>query len=362
MVQEKKHTVLVVEDNPLNREILFDILHEQYTVLLAENGLQGLEILKEHCSEIDVVLLDIQMPVMNGYQVLEAVGNDQLLKEIPIVVTTGSKDVGEELHCLQLGAKDFISKPYNPVLVNLRVGNIIHLRESTIANIQKTKFIQNMNHEVRTPMNAIMGFCQLLASNNVNLDEAERNKYLNYIISNSKMLLWMIDNMLCLSEFDNNMIHIYQSSVNLNMVCRSALTTTEFSHPDGVEMVFTSDVPDDFQITTDGNRVQMILVNFLTNACKNTAKGQIHLHCSVTEKVGLVCLSVSDTGSGVPPEKAEYIFERFTKLNAFKQGNGLGLSITRNIANAIGGHVYLDTSYTGGARFVLEIPLDLSEL
>ncbi|MCQ2250431.1 MAG: hybrid sensor histidine kinase/response regulator [Bacteroidales bacterium] len=359
MVQEKKHTVLVIEDNALNREILTDILQDKYSVLLAENGLQGLEMLREHCSEIDVVLLDIQMPVMNGYQVLEAVSKDVLLREIPIVVTTGSKDTGEELNCLQLGAKDFISKPYNPVLVTLRVGNIIHLRESTIANIQKTKFIQNMNHEVRTPMNAIMGFCQLLETNAVG--DADRKKYLNYIISNSKMLLWMIDNMLCLSEFDNNMIHIYKSDVNINLVCRNALATTEFSYPDGVKVYYTTDVPDDFQITTDGNRVQMILVNFLTNACKNTSKGEIHLNCSVTEKVGLVCLSVTDTGSGVPPEKAEYIFERFTKLNAFKQGNGLGLSITRNIANAIGGTVFLDTKYTNGARFVLEIPLEFQE-
>jgi len=359
MVQEKKHTVLVIEDNPLNRDILSDILQEDYNVLLAENGLVGLEALREHCSEIDVVLLDIQMPVMNGYQVLEAVSQDVLLKEIPIVVTTGSKDVGEELHCLQLGAKDFISKPYNPVLVTLRVGNIIHLRESTIANLQKTKFIQNMNHEIRTPMNAIMGFCQLLETGEV--DDDERHKYLNYIISNSKMLLWMIDNMLYLSEFDNNMIHIYKSDVSINLVCRNALATTEFSHPNGVRVYFTTDVPDDFLFSTDGNRVQMILVNFLTNACKNTSKGEILLHCSVTEKVGLLCLSVTDTGTGVPTEKAEFIFERFTKLNSFKQGNGLGLSITRNIANAIGGTVFLDTSYTNGARFVLEIPIEMAD-
>ncbi|MBQ0021042.1 MAG: HAMP domain-containing histidine kinase, partial [Bacteroidales bacterium] len=106
---------------------------------------------------------------------------------------------------------------------------------------------------------------------------------------------------------------------------------------------------------SDGRRIQQVLINYLTNACKNTREGEIHLHCSVTENPGKVTLSVADTGPGVPKEKADMIFNRFTKLNEFVQGSGLGLNICQTIANKLQGEVYLDTLYTNGARFVFVI-------
>ncbi len=100
-----------------------------------------------------------------------------------------------------------------------------------------------------------------------------------------------------------------------------------------------------------------VLVNLLTNACKHTVRGEIRLGCSLTDVPGMLSFSVEDTGPGIPASEAEHIFERFVKLNAFVQGTGLGLSICRQIAHALGGSVYLDTEYTGGARFVFNIPV-----
>ncbi|MCR5139803.1 MAG: ATP-binding protein [Bacteroidaceae bacterium] len=104
--------------------------------------------------------------------------------------------------------------------------------------------------------------------------------------------------------------------------------------------------------------MQQVLTNFLTNACKHTSKGEIHLHLSLSENPGNVTFSVTDTGTGVPADQAEAIFERFTKLDSFKQGTGLGLAICRMIAEILHGEVKLDTTYTaGGARFVFIHPL-----
>lgn len=100
-----------------------------------------------------------------------------------------------------------------------------------------------------------------------------------------------------------------------------------------------------------------VLVNLLTNACKHTVRGEIRLGCSLTEVPGMLSFSVEDTGPGIPASEAEHIFERFVKLDSFVQGTGLGLSICRQIAQALGGSVYLDTGYTGGARFVFNIPV-----
>lgn len=123
----KKNTVLIIEDNEINCEILQEILHD-YNIYTACNGKEGMDLLCEHKSEIDLVLLDIQMPVMNGYEVLEAVSQDSELNKIPIVVTTGNNDLEEEERCLNLKATEFIKKPYNPKVVRLRVEGLIRLR------------------------------------------------------------------------------------------------------------------------------------------------------------------------------------------------------------------------------------------
>lgn len=124
-----KHTVLVVEDNELNRNSLTEILETQYVVLTAENGKEGLEVLQKNAQHITAIMLDIQMPVMNGYEFLKHVSRDPVFSKIPVIVTTVFGSVSEEEKCLALGASDFIGKPYNAKSILTRLGNIIHLRE-----------------------------------------------------------------------------------------------------------------------------------------------------------------------------------------------------------------------------------------
>ena len=123
-------SILVVEDSELNREMLCAMLEDRYNVLQAENGKEGLEVLQENYRDISIIVLDVQMPVMNGYEFLHAVKDDDLLKEIPVVVATGSSDIEEEERCLELGATDFVIKPYKKNIVLKRISNIIRLRES----------------------------------------------------------------------------------------------------------------------------------------------------------------------------------------------------------------------------------------
>jgi len=354
---EKKHTALIIEDNEMNREILCEIINDKYNVFTAEDGAKGMEILRKYQLEIDIVLLDIQMPVMNGYEVLKAVIADPILRDIPVMVMTGAEATDEELRCLNLGASDFLRKPYNPTLIHLRLSNIIRLRESMLANRQRTLFVNNISHEMRTPMNAIMGFTQLLAMPADYVSDEDRQTYCSQIVSSTKMLLWMLEDTLILADAENGKFSIHKEATFINEVCRGLLTMAADQCPQGVNMHFTSDVGDTFTVHTDGDKVQHILLNFVSNACKWTTEGEILIHCSITENPGSLTISVSDTGPGVPADKAEYIFESFTKLNAFKPGNGLGLSIAKIIADLLDAQVYLDTNYTNGARFALKLPM-----
>ena len=135
---EYKHTLLVVEDNIVNREILCNILEENFNIITASNGLDGLNFMREHYKEISVVILDINMPVMNGYEFIEVVKEDIKLSKIPIVVTTVHSSINEEIHCLDMGVFDCIAKPYIPKLILTRINNIIRLLESEKSIVDST--------------------------------------------------------------------------------------------------------------------------------------------------------------------------------------------------------------------------------
>ena len=222
----------------------------------------------------------------------------------------------------------------------------------------KTMFVQNVSHEIRTPLNAVVGFSQLLSMPDDVVTPQEKEEYVKYIQNNSELLIMLVNDILSIGDVERGQFLVTISDVRCNDVCRQSMKTAETRLPEGVRLYYTSDVDDDYTIKSDEHRIQQVLVNFLTNACKHTEKGEIHVHSSLTEKPGMITFSVTDTGTGVPADEAEHIFERFTKLNAFKQGAGLGLSICKNIATILKGDVHLDTSYSNGARFVFQLPLE----
>lgn len=224
------------------------------------------------------------------------------------------------------------------------------------ANQMKSAFIQNMSHEIRTPLNSIIGFSQLLGMPDGILAPEEKEEYLGYVLNNSHLLTMMINDMIGLSDMENGRYTVEMAPTDLNEMTLQSIKTVENRLPGGSRIVLKSGIDEDSRYVTDGMRVQQILINFLTNACKNTTGGDIVLTSSLVENPGYITFSVSDKGPGVPPEKAEAIFDRFVKLDSNKQGAGLGLSICRMMAQQLGGKVWLDTSYTEGARFVLTIP------
>ena len=233
-------------------------------------------------------------------------------------------------------------------------------QKAIVANNLKDDFIQNMSHEIRTPLNAIVGFSQMLSDPQMDgfISREEKQEYGALIKANANMMTSLIDDILSLTEIENGHYKLHTNEYNLNTICSFSVDTARIRCPQDVKMYFTSEVDDNYKVFTDSHRVQQVLMNLLTNSCKHTSAGEIHLHCSVNEPKELITFTVTDTGKGVPPEMAEEIFERFKKLDKFVQGTGLGLSICRIIAELLDGKIYLDTTYTaGGARFVFEMKL-----
>ena len=223
------------------------------------------------------------------------------------------------------------------------------------ADKMKTMFIQNMSHEIRTPLNAIVGFSQILAELGDGLGPDEKKEMGDSITSNSELLTTLINDILDITSLESSKYVMKMEQTVVNKICREAIDTVMHRKAENVELRFDSHLPESYTVYTDALRVKQVIINLLTNAEKNTADGSITLSCSFDENSGLLTFSVTDTGIGIPKESRTEIFERFKKLDRYKQGSGLGLNICQMIAERLGGKIFLDDNYTGGARFFFTI-------
>lgn len=223
------------------------------------------------------------------------------------------------------------------------------------ADNMKTAFLQNISHEIRTPMNAIVGFAQVLSMPGMEISDEEKEDLRERILHNSDLLTTLINDLLDFSMIERGKLQINRKLIKVNTLLHNALASVSHRCPNGVKMHFTSSLADEETIFTDEKRLLQVLINFLTNSCKNTTNGEIHLHCEKSGRQKLK-FSVTDTGIGIPKDKIDTIFQRFEKLDSFKQGTGLGLNICRMIAHHLDGSIWIDKEYTAGARFFFELP------
>jgi signal transduction histidine kinase len=229
-------------------------------------------------------------------------------------------------------------------------------KEAENANKMKSLFIQNMSHEIRTPLNAIIGFTDLMNDPESDLKMAEKEEFTKMVHQNGTLLATLINDILDLSKLESGTYEIRKERASALEICRQAAASVKDRTRNDVVLSFDSQVKD-VMFVTDPQRLAQILINLLTNACKCTEHGSIKLTYIADNKY--IHFSVTDTGCGIPIEDSERIFDRFEKLDKFKQGTGLGLNICRQIAGLLGGKIYVDTSYSHGARFVFEQPLEL---
>lgn len=230
------------------------------------------------------------------------------------------------------------------------------MKEKAVQAIQrKNMFLSNMSHEVRTPLNAIVGFSAVLTDEDESFDDESRREFSEIIKVNSFQLLKLINDILDFSDFENDNITFNIRTHDAVKLCNEVVETVMASRKLEVEMRFDTDLSV-LMLDTDDTRLRQVLINLLVNATKFTEQGSIVLELKMAD-AGTALFSVTDTGCGIPPEKQHLIFERFEKLNDFVQGSGLGLSICQLIVKYMNGKLWVDSGYTRGARFCFTHPL-----
>ena len=223
------------------------------------------------------------------------------------------------------------------------------------ANQLKSAFVSNMSHEIRTPLNAIVGFSSLLI-NSVEPSE-ELQEYANIIQTNSNLLLQLISDVLDVSRLESGKLQFNYEWCELVTHCQNMITLTNRNKTTNADVRLQMP-KEPYMLYTDPLRLQQIIINLLNNALKFTpARGSITLDYTVDKEKQCILFSVTDTGTGIPEDKQELVFQRFEKLNEFVQGTGLGLAICKLTIQYMGGDIWIDKDYKGGARFIFYHPI-----
>ena len=225
----------------------------------------------------------------------------------------------------------------------------------------KTSFIQNVSHEVRTPLNIISGFSQIIANPELTHNTEERQHMAQMMQTSTHRITALIDEMLELSLSESSDEVVKNDKVEVNDMLRDLLQENQSFVNQETVLQFETTLNDNFTLTTNQMMLKRAINALIDNALKNTERGAITLKASA---FGIqLMLAVEDTGCGVPVEEAEHVFERFYKIDTFKEGLGLGLTLCRTLTKKLGGTVSLDKTFKGpGARFVITLPLDSKEL
>ncbi len=361
--------VLLVDDEPVNLHVLVNYLSQHdYQLTLASSGQETLDLI-ESGYQPDIIILDVMMPRMSGFEVTKTLRHTWGLHELPILLLTAKNQAQDIVTGLDAGANDYLIKPVakEELLARLRTHlSVKFLKASREAALEaarlKSKFLANMSHEIRTPMNAIIGVSDLL--NNTPLS-AEQQNYVSTICTGSETLLALINDILDFSRIEANKLELEQHPFSLRKCVEKSLDLVKvLAYEKDLDLLYwiNWDVPE--QIIGDSTRLQQMLVNLLTNAVKFTEEGEIMVKVSAQQSAlnhYEFQFMVSDTGIGIPVERQERLFQSFSQVdNSISHrfgGTGLGLAICKNLSELMDGHIWVESAENQGASFYFTVKL-----
>jgi signal transduction histidine kinase len=224
------------------------------------------------------------------------------------------------------------------------------------ADRMQTSFIKHVSHEIRTPLNVITGFAQIITNPQYEFDEAERNRMLQDISRNTMEITNIVNELLEIAQDESRQHYDKIDVVNINNACKKIIADMQPYNTRNLNIDFITDLTDDFTIHTNKQALQRIITQLMDNALKFTEKGNIELYVHDTPDHGTIRFIITDTGIGIEEKNQNHVFDKFFKADSFKQGFGLGLTISRKMAVLLGGSLNLDKTYTDGARFILSLP------
>ena len=355
----KRETILIVDDERLNINVLKDLLSSHYHIMVAQNGQQALT--RALSSNMpDLILLDIMMPEMDGYEVCRRLKANKASKEIPIIFITAMSNLADEIQGFALGAVDYITKPISPPIVLARIKTHLALKQSLELqkelNRVKNRFLGMAAHDLRNPLTSINGMSQLMLK--MSLPEEKKHKFIETIHRVGIQMLNLVNDLLDVSVIESGRFDLRLTTGNLSRLVLERLDlVADLATNKGIELKLElADVRDG---VFDYDRIGQVIDNLLTNAIKFSETATTII-IKTHQNDSMVAVAVIDQGQGIPPAEQEAIFGSFNKSSVLptkgEKSTGLGLSIVKKIVEAHDGAITVESTAGKGSTFTVSLP------
>jgi signal transduction histidine kinase len=326
--------------------------------------------MQEHA--FDLVLLDIMMPDMDGYEVLGHLKADERLRHVPVIMISAIDEVQSVVRCIEAGAEDYLAKPFDPTLLKARIGASLEKkrgrdRESVLyeqlqKNYRRLEELEKLRddmrnmivHDLRTPLTAVIVGVEMLGSHG-DLSASQRDM-IKIAAGGGKTLLGMINDLLDVEKMESGTSQLrYEPLSAAALIAGAVEQVGSLAEMEGTSLVM--DLRGDLRFAGDENKLSRTLVNLIANAIKFTRAGTVTISAS-PDGAESIRFAVRDTGSGIPPDAFERIFEKFGQLDAGNRvGTGLGLAFCKLAVEAHGGRIQVESTPGAGSTFSFTVPV-----
>ncbi len=360
--------ILIVDDTPVNLQILFEYLNALgFRILIAENGEEALTHTER--GRPDIILLDIVMPGMDGFETCRRLKENERTKDIPVIFMTALSDTSKKIKGFEQGAVDYVTKPFNQEEVMARIATHLTIQRQkdelsdlnqklSEVNAEKDKFFSIIAHDLKEPFNGLLGGTSFLAEYVDDLDKKTVKNLLEDLNRTSKAVFNLLENLLNWSRIQTGRIQRMPRRISINKIVENNIALSKHTaKAKGIRLA--NDIKANTVAYADESMIEAVIRNLLANALKYTENGG-HVQITAEDAGDLIQISLSDNGVGIEKEDIDKLFRtdihHSTRGTAKEKGTGLGLILCREFVEKNLGKIWVESKRGKGTTFCFTLP------
>jgi len=357
LLSKKIPNILIVDDIPDNLKVLGDILKGKgYKVRPVLNGVMALQVAEKE--KPDLILLDIMMPDMDGYEVSRKIQENELLKDIPVIFISALNDTNDIVKAFAAGGVDYITKPFKAEEVKARVATHLKIRQQKLRlqelNSEKVKFFSILAHDLRGPLGGLMMLAEMMKDNSLDLTPAQKQELTINLSDSASNIYNLLENLLQWSQIQNGHLKYKPEILNINSIINDCIKILEETYKNK-SITIKVNIANDLEIIADNIMIQIIIRNLLSNAIKFTNHGGEINISAIAKEDNEAIISVSDNGIGMGFELLNNLFKIDSKVSRIgtegEPSSGLGLLLCKEFVEKQGGKIWVESTESKGSIF-----------